>query len=98
MEFSFIPIIVICCYIIGEFYKFFFKKNSKQRKFIPLLVTICGGILGIIMFYTDKEMMFDIISPWQALEIGLFSGASSTGANQMFKKLFKNISNKETNI
>ena len=84
-----LPIIVILCYLICEIYKILFKEKQEKYKYIPLLSSICGGILGILIYYTDKQIIFNVNSVWIALSIGIVSGASSTGANQIIKKLFK---------
>ncbi len=90
MEYTSIPIIVISCYIIGELYKAIFKKKPETYKLIPILLSISGGILGIIIYLTNKEMILNANNLWIALEIGIISGASSTGTNQMIKQIIKN--------
>ena len=50
MEFSSVPIIVLCCYIIGEIYKIVFKNKKEWYKLIPLILSIFGGIIGIVIF------------------------------------------------
>ena len=67
MEFSSVPIIVLCCYIIG--------------------------IIGIVIFYTNPEMILDAHNVWVALGVGIVSGASSTGANQIIKQVFSKDKN-----
>ena len=87
MEFSSVPIIVVCCYLMGEIYKVIFKKRPKTYKLIPVLVSVSGGILGILIYLTNKEMIMNASNAWIALGIGIISGASSTGTNQVVKKL-----------
>lgn len=87
MSFSSVPIIVICCYLIGEAYKQIFKKKTEAYRFIPIILPFVGGILGIVMFFTNPEMIFDADNAWVALGVGIVSGASSTGANQIFKQM-----------
>lgn len=89
MDYSSLPIIVILCYLICEIYKILFKEKQEKYKYIPLLSSVCGGLLGILIYYTDKQIIFNVNSVWIALSIGIVSGASSTGANQIIKKLFK---------
>lgn len=90
MEFTSIPIIVMICYLIGEIYKFIFRKKKEAYKLIPILLSICGGLLGILMYLTNKEMIMNASNLWIALGIGIISGASSTGTNQIIKQKFKN--------
>lgn len=87
MEFSSVPIIVVCCYLMGEIYKVIFKKRPKTYKLIPVLVSISGGVLGILIYLTNKEMIMNASNAWIALGIGIISGASSTGTNQVVKQL-----------
>jgi len=87
MEFTSIPIIVICCYLLGEIYKIIV--SQKNHKYIPAILTIIGGVLGILIFYTNPEILFNIDNIWAALTIGLISGSSSTGANQIIRKIIK---------
>ena len=89
MDFISVPLIVICCYICGEIYKVIFKKKQKAYKLIPLLVTLLGGVLGVAIYLTNPEMIFNVSNVWMSLEIGLLSGASSTGSNQLIKQLIK---------
>lgn len=89
MQFSSIPIIVLVCYVVGEVYKFLFQKKQENYKFIPIFLSILGGILGILMYFTNKEMLMNVSNLWIALGVGMVSGASATGANQIIKQLFK---------
>lgn len=89
MNYISVPIIVVCCYIIGEIYKFVFAKKQKAYKLIPIVLATLGGIIGIIIYMTNPEMIFNAPNIWEALGIGIVSGASSTGANQIIKQLFK---------
>lgn len=89
MDFASIPLIVVCCYMVGEIYKVLFKNKQETYKLIPILVALTGGLLGIIIFLTNPEMMLNADNIWIALEIGIVSGSSATGANQIIKQLFK---------
>lgn len=88
MCFASVPIIVVCCYVLGELYKLVFRKKTQAYKFIPITMCVIGGILGIIMFYTEPTMIFDADNAWVALGIGMVSGVSATGTNQIIKQLF----------
>lgn len=46
MEFSSVPIIVLCCYIIGEIYKIVFKNKKESYKLIPLILSILVELLA----------------------------------------------------
>lgn len=56
---------------------------------IPIILSALGGIIGIVIYLTNPEMIFNASNIWIALQIGIVSGASSTGANQIIKQLFK---------
>lgn len=88
MNFTSVPIIVISCYVIGEIYKFIFRNKDETYKFIPVLSAAVGGALGILIFYTAPEMIFDADNVWTALSVGLVSGLSATGTNQIVKQFF----------
>ena len=88
MEFTSIPIIVIICYIVGEIYKVLFKNNKDLYKLIPMILACFGGLLGILIFLTNPEIMLNVSNVWTALGIGIVSGVGSTGTNQIIKKIF----------
>ena len=90
MEFISVPIIVVICYMVGEIYKVVFKKNTKAYKLIPILVAIIGGILGVIIYYTSNEIIFNATNMWNAMLIGIVSGFTATGTNQVIKQMFIN--------
>lgn len=82
-----IPIIVVCSYLVGEMYKLIFQHKPNAYKFIPVVTPIVGGILGIAIFLTAPELL-GVQNIWNALLLGIVSGASATGANQIIKKIF----------
>lgn len=98
MEFTSVPIIILICYVIGELYKFFFRKKKETYKFIPILLSISGGLLGIFIYLTNKEMIMNASNGWIALGIGIVSGASSTGTNQIIKQLLSKEKEEERNV
>lgn len=87
MNFTSVPIVVVCCYILGELYKLIFKNMLEAYKFIPIFLSIVGGILGVTIYLTSPEIIM-AENLWIALGIGIVSGASSTGANQIIKQIF----------
>ena len=95
MDFTSVPIIVVCCYIIGEIYKVLFQNKQEAYKLIPIVMAFIGGLLGIIIYLTNPEMILDAENIWIALGIGIVSGASSTGANQVIKQLFSKSTKEE---
>ena len=96
MNFEGIPLIIVLCYIAGEIYKTIFKNKKNLYKLIPLLVSLLGGILGIIIYKNEPSMMLEANNIYIALLIGIISGASSTGANQIVKQAF--MKGKDDNV
>ncbi|MCI1245638.1 MAG: phage holin family protein [Bacilli bacterium] len=98
MEYASVPVIVICCYIFAEIYKTAFRKKKDQAfKIIPVLTSAFGGLIAVTMFLTVPESIPSASNVWVALEIGLISGAGSTGGNQMIKQLFGKKTKKDGN-
>ena len=89
MDYTSVPIIVLCSYIVGEIYKVIFKRKKDGYKLIPVLVAIVGGVLGVLIYLTSPEMIFNVDNVWVALGIGIISGFSATGTNQVVKQLIK---------
>lgn len=89
MNFTAVPIIVICCYLCGEIYKTIFRNHTNAYRFIPLVTSVLGGILGVVIFLTNPEVILDAPNIWIALGVGIVSGASATGANQIIKQIFQ---------
>ena len=97
MDFISVPIIVVCCYIVGELFKLIFKNKQEAYNYIPIITAVMGGALGILIFYTNPEIIM-AQNPWSALGMGIISGSSATGTNQIIKQIFKrkeNTTNKE---
>ena len=75
--------IVIICYLIGMTV----KASPIGDKWIPCIVGICGGIIGVIALYVMPGYpASDVIS---AFAIGIASGLASTGADQAVKQLYR---------
>ena len=88
MEYTGIPIIILICYMIGEIFKVAFIKKQNLYKLIPILVSIAGGMLGILIFLTTPTMLVETTNIWSAMQIGIIRGASATTTNQIVKQLF----------
>ena len=88
MDIAYVPIIVVCCYVIGEIYKLIFKKIDSTYKFIPIVTIVVGGLLAVLIYFTAPELV-NAENVYEALVIGFVSGAGSTGANQIVKQLFQ---------
>ena len=83
-EFVAFPAIVIICYLVG----FTCKKigNEMLDKFIPSICGVLGAILGVVIFLTIPN--FIPADNWaMAIAIGIVSGFSATGINQIYKQI-----------
>lgn len=76
--------IVVITYLIG-----LGAKAIPQIKdnFIPIIVGVAGGILGIIGMYVIPDFPANDIL--DAIAVGIVSGLSSTGVNQIYKQVKK---------
>nr|DAF80248.1 MAG TPA: holin [Bacteriophage sp.] len=76
--------IVVIAYLIGLAVK---AIPQIKDNYIPIIVGIAGGILGIIGMYVIPDFPAnDILN---AIAVGIVSGLSSTGVNQIYKQQVK---------
>ena len=76
--------IVVITYLVGLGAK---NISTIKDETIPVIVGVCGGILGIVgMFVMPDFPAHDILN---AIAIGVVSGLSSTGVNQIWKQAKK---------
>lgn len=86
-EFVAFPAIVVICYLAGLICKTI--GNEKLDKFIPSICGVLGAILGVVIFLTIPN--FIPASNWAiAVAIGIVSGLSATGINQIYKQIKEN--------
>jgi hypothetical protein len=76
--------IVVICYLIGLAVK---AIPAIKDELIPVIVGVCGGILGVIGMFAMPDFPADDIL--NAIAIGIVSGLASTGVNQAYKQLAK---------
>lgn len=75
--------ITVICYLVGMIA----KASAVDNKWIPVIVGVCGAILGVAGMYVIADFpAADVIN---ALAVGIVSGLAATGVNQVTK-----ISNK----
>ena len=76
--------IVVITYLVGLGAK---NISTIKDETIPVIVGVCGGILGIVgMFVMPDFPAHDVLN---AIAIGIVSGLASTGANQVWKQAKK---------
>lgn len=74
--------IVVICYLIGLAAK---TIPAVKDNYIPVIVGAFGGILGVLGMYVIPDFPEqDILN---AIAVGIVSGLSSTGVNQVYKQL-----------
>ena len=79
--FTEIAAIVVICYLIGEA----IKVSKIDNKYVPVMVGVCGAILGVCAYYVMPGL--EIGNIMDAIASGIVSGLSATGANQVYKQL-----------
>lgn len=73
--------IVVIAYLIGYGAK---VVSHVKDEVIPVIVGVCGGILGVVGMYVIPDFpAHDILN---AIAIGIVSGLSATGVNQVWKQ------------
>ena len=84
-NFAQVAAITIICYLIGSIVKI---APIDANKWIPVIVGVAGGILGIMGFYLIAD--FPAPDIMNAFAVGVVSGLASTGINQVFGQLKNN--------
>ena len=82
-----LPVIVAAVYGIIEFWKYFvFAENETFKKYIPVISTVLGGVIGIVTFFAFPESI--PVGTWYgSILIGCASGLSAVGVNQIKKQM-----------
>jgi hypothetical protein len=79
-----IPAIVVICYLIGEGCK---ASEKIRDNLIPIIVGVCGGVLGVVGMYTIAGFPADNVL--NALAVGIMSGLAATGCDQAVKQILE---------
>ena len=77
--------ITIICYLFG----LGIKVSPIDSKWIPLIIGVVGGALGVVGFVT-KMPDFPANDVITAVAVGITSGLSATGVDQLGKQLSGN--------
>ena len=89
MEIICVPAIVSITYALIEVYKKCIAKGrEKFLAVIPLIALILGGVLGVAVFYIEPSIII-AKNVWVAVIVGMASGLSAVGGNQIFKQIKK---------
>lgn len=73
--------ITVICYLVGQIV----KATDLPSKWIPCIVGVFGGLLGIAGLYVMAD--FPAAEPITAVAVGIVSGLASTGVHQAVKQL-----------
>ena len=87
MEYVSIPVIVVMSYLVGEIFKKVIFRKKKRYKYIPVVVGVFGGVLGLVIYKISPEILFNINNPFEAVMVGIISGLASTGSNEIIKQI-----------
>ena len=80
-----VPALVVICYLVGMGV----KVSKIDDKYIPVIVGVCGAILGIVAYFCGMTG-FPADDFLTAIAVGIVSGLASTGINQLYKQLKNN--------
>lgn len=82
MDFSGVATVVaitVICYLVGMG----IKASKVNSDFIPVIVGICGAVLGIVGMLVMPDFPANNII--DAIAVGIVSGLAATGINQITK-------------
>ena len=63
----------------------FVKVSGLDNKWIPVIVGVCGGILGVVGMLAMTD--FPAADPLTAAAVGIVSGLAATGVDQISKQM-----------
>ena len=82
-----VPAVAAAVYGIIEFLKYFvFTDNEKFRKYIPVIASLIGGAISVVTYLVSPDLV-PVGSWFSALTMGLASGLSAVGVNQIKKQM-----------
>lgn len=82
-------VITMLCFLAGLIAKAVSENVSRfDSKWIPIVCGIVGGILGVPAMYCVQD--FPAHDPLTAVTVGVFSGLTATGIDQVIK-IFKKV-------
>lgn len=82
-EFATVAAITVICFLLGMAV----KASPLDDKFIPIIVGVCGAILGVVGLYAMPNFPVDNVI--DAAAVGIASGLAATGLHQVGHQLTK---------
>ena len=73
--------ITVICYLVC----WIVKVSGLDNKWIPVIVGVCGGILGVVGMLVMTD--FPAADPLTAAAVGIVSGLAATGVDQISKQM-----------
>lgn len=83
-EFATVAGITVICFLVG----LAVKASPLEDKYIPIIVGVVGGALGVAGLYTMPD--FPVANVIDAVAVGIASGLAATGLHQIGKQLSEN--------
>lgn len=77
--------IAVICYLVGMGLKAWDAFDDRK---IPIIMGVCGAILGLVAYIWYPDVV-PATEPLTAVAIGIVSGFSATGINQVYKQSTK---------
>lgn len=74
--------IIVICYLIGMVV----KATALDSKWLPIICGVCGGIIGALALAFHMPD-FPAEDYFTAIAVGIMSGLTATGVNQVFKQM-----------
>ncbi|MCX4363133.1 MAG: phage holin family protein [Clostridia bacterium] len=88
LELISVPVIAAIVYWVINLIKYATKQNEKFMRFIPLVAAALGAVLGIVAYFAVPNIV-PAENVFVAILIGIASGLTATGTNQIIKQLGK---------
>lgn len=83
-----VPVIAAIVYWVVNLIKYTTKQNETVKRWIPLIAAGLGAVLGVVAFYALPSII-PAENVFVAILIGIASGLTATGTNQIIKQLGK---------
>lgn len=74
--------IIVICYLIGMIV----KATALDSKWIPIICGVSGGVIGALALAFHMPD-FPAADYFTAVAVGIMSGLTATGVNQIFKQM-----------
>jgi len=80
-----IPAIAAVCYTVIELIKMITGGSEQMKNLYPLISTCLGAVLSVVLYYAEPGLLSRSLA--EAVLVGMASGLSATGGDQIVKRL-----------